>query len=116
MTQKQTTRREFLKTSAATATAGAVIPYFAWSPKAFANVAANDRPRIGCIGVGSMGTGDARGHADVDVGSALGHPLPSPCQTERLGERRVTANTASLNKHNGTLMVPAHTKAAKEIA
>ena len=79
MTQKQTTRRDFLKTSAATATAGAVIPYFAWSPKAFANVAANDRPRIGCIGVGSMGTGDARGHAgfgdvlavcDVDSGHA----------------------------------------------
>ena len=31
--------------------------------KAFANDEKNDRPTIGCIGVGSMGTGDARGHA-----------------------------------------------------
>jgi predicted dehydrogenase len=29
----------------------------------FANIAPNDRPRIGCIGVGSMGTGDAKRHA-----------------------------------------------------
>ena len=39
------------------------MAYFPWSQKAFANDSANDRPRIGCIGVGSMGTGDARGHA-----------------------------------------------------
>ena len=31
---------------------------------AFANNSANDRPQIGCIGVGSMGTGDAQGHAN----------------------------------------------------
>ncbi len=63
MPRNQTTRREFLgKTIAAAATAGAV-PYIGWSPKAFANQDKNDRPRIGCIGVGSMGTGDARGHS-----------------------------------------------------
>ena len=56
-------RRDFLKKSAAVSAASATAPYFAWSPKAFANNSANDRPRIGCIGVGSMGTGDARGHA-----------------------------------------------------
>ncbi len=39
------------------------MPYFHWSEKAFANSSANDRPVIGCIGVGSMGTGDAQGHA-----------------------------------------------------
>lgn len=53
-------RRDFLKASAVAAGA---IPYFSWNKPAFANQAANDRPKIGCIGVGSMGTGDARGHA-----------------------------------------------------
>ncbi|MCH7726732.1 MAG: Gfo/Idh/MocA family oxidoreductase [Planctomycetes bacterium] len=63
MKKNQRTRREFLKTSAAAAAAGSVIPYLSSSRKAFANSAPNDRPRIGCIGVGSMGTGDARAHA-----------------------------------------------------
>lgn len=62
MPQHQTTRRDFLKTSSLLA-AGTAAPYFAWSQPAFANFSANDRPNIGCIGVGSMGTGDARGHA-----------------------------------------------------
>ncbi len=54
------TRRNF---SGASLLAAGSIPYFAWSKSAFANNAANDRPRIGCIGVGSMGSGDARAHA-----------------------------------------------------
>src|SRR6185295_3633737 len=58
----RSTRREFLKTSAAGAAAVGATPYFAWTQKAFANASANDRPIIGCIGVGSMGTGDAHGH------------------------------------------------------
>ncbi len=62
MSGKNSTRRSFLKTT--TAAAGCAIPYIAWSSKAFANQSANDRPRIGCIGVGSMGKGDARGHAN----------------------------------------------------
>lgn len=53
----QVTRRVAL------ATGSAAIPYFAWSKKAFSNASANDRPTIGCIGLGGMGTGDARGHA-----------------------------------------------------
>ncbi len=63
MSQKQSTRREFLKKSSLLAAAGATIPHFSWTPEAFANKSANDRPRIGCIGVGSMGSGDARAHA-----------------------------------------------------
>src|SRR5688500_11927222 len=71
----QATRREFLKTAAA----AAAVPYFAWSARVFANQAKNERPVIGCIGVGSMGTGDAHGHngfgdivaiCDVDSGHA----------------------------------------------
>ena len=56
-------RRDFLKTSAAAAAAAGVVPYFNWTDSAFANVAKNDRPTIGCIGVGSMGSGDAKQHA-----------------------------------------------------
>ena len=39
------------------------MPYFAWTEKAFANASPNDRPGIGCIGLGGMGTGDAHEHA-----------------------------------------------------
>jgi predicted dehydrogenase len=63
MTQNKSNRRDFLKKSAGAAALGTTMPYFAWSEKAFANVAPSDRPQIGCIGVGSMGTGDAFGHA-----------------------------------------------------
>ncbi len=52
-------RRDFLKTTAA---AGSLlVPAFAWSQPAFANRSKNDRLVAGCIGMGSMGTGDARG-------------------------------------------------------
>jgi predicted dehydrogenase len=63
MKKPSTNRRDFLKTSALAAAATSV-PYFPWSTPAFANNEANSRPRIGCIGVGSMGTGDAQGHAN----------------------------------------------------
>ena len=58
-------RRGFLSgsLSGAAALTGGFVPTFAWTTTAFANAAANDRPRIGCIGTGSMGTGDAHGHA-----------------------------------------------------
>ena len=63
MKQAQSTRRDFLKQSTLLAAAGSVLPYFPWSQPAFANNSSTSRPRIGCIGVGSMGTGDAHGHA-----------------------------------------------------
>jgi predicted dehydrogenase len=63
MSVRKSSRRDFLKTTGIAAAAGMTVPYFAWSEKAFANASANDRPKIGCIGVGSMGTGDAHGHA-----------------------------------------------------
>ena len=55
-------RRGFLQSSAAAGLAATAVPWFAWSQPAYANRSANDRPRVGCIGVGSMGSGDARGH------------------------------------------------------
>jgi predicted dehydrogenase len=63
MTTRTTTRREFLRASTTLAAGGTLVPYFAWSRPALANASANDRPRIGCIGVGGMGSGDARAHA-----------------------------------------------------
>jgi predicted dehydrogenase len=58
-----TSRRRFLGGSAAAGLAVSGLPSVAWSRPAFANEAPSDRPGIGCIGVGSMGTGDARDHA-----------------------------------------------------
>ncbi len=90
-----TTRRDFLKTS--TAAAAASVPYFAWNQKAFANQAKNDRPQIGCIGVGSMGSGDARAHGsfgdilavcDVDAGRA-----EKAKQADNIGKREIAAFT-----------------------
>ena len=78
MSRSSYSRRDFLAHSAV-ASAATAIP-FSWTSKAFANTEANDRPRIGCIGVGSMGTGDAQHHAqfgdvlavcDVDLGHCL---------------------------------------------
>ncbi len=62
-TYSRTSRRKFLRDSTIAAAGATAIPYFAWNETAFANDEANDRPRVGCIGVGGMGTGDARGHA-----------------------------------------------------
>lgn len=59
----RTTRRDFLKKSTAAAAAVGAVPHLLSSRQAFGGESANDRLRIGCIGVGSMGTGDARGHA-----------------------------------------------------
>ena len=63
--QAGASRRQFLGSSGvgAAAVAGGFVPAFAWTSKTFANDSANDRPRIGCIGTGSMGTGDAHQHA-----------------------------------------------------
>jgi predicted dehydrogenase len=63
MTRSKHSRRDFLKTTSCVAAAGVAVPYFTWSEKAFANASPNDRPKIGCIGVGSMGSGDANQHA-----------------------------------------------------
>src|ERR1700730_3946972 len=54
-------RRDFLKTSAAVS-AGALTPYWFSIERTMADEtkSANDRPRVGCIGNGGMGTGDAK--------------------------------------------------------
>jgi predicted dehydrogenase len=62
LSKSQSSRRDFLKKSTVAAAAGAAVPYFAWTQPAFANKSPNDRPIIGCVGLGNMGTGDAREH------------------------------------------------------
>lgn len=59
-TPKQTTRRRFIGNTVTAAAGVGFLPYFYSTPTLFANRMKNDRPRIGCIGLGSMGTGDAR--------------------------------------------------------
>ncbi len=63
MKQSRATRRDFLRQSALVATAGSVVGYFPGSRPALAADSPASRLGIGCIGVGSMGTGDARQHA-----------------------------------------------------
>ena len=74
----KTTRRGFC-TDAAKITALASAAYFPWTEKTFANDSKNDRPLIGGIGLGGMGSGDCRNHskfgdivaiADVDANHA----------------------------------------------
>lgn len=60
---QQISRRSFTAKSVLAAGAASSIPYVSWSQSGFANESANDRPRIACIGVGSMGSGDAADHA-----------------------------------------------------
>jgi len=60
MTSRPTTRRAFLQRSAA---ASAAIPFFAWTAPTLSYQSPNDRLGIGCIGMGGMGTGDARAHS-----------------------------------------------------
>jgi predicted dehydrogenase len=62
MVHMRDSRREFLKKSIVLVAAGSAVPYVSWSQRASANVSANDRPKIGCIGMGGQGTCDAREH------------------------------------------------------
>jgi predicted dehydrogenase len=59
----RSTRRNFLKSTAAATATVASTPYFLTSANA-KPLSANDRFVIGCIGTGSMGTGDAEGVAN----------------------------------------------------
>lgn len=59
---KDINRRNFLRKSAGVAGAGLALPALL-SGSASADGSKNSRPRIGCIGLGSMGTGDARCHS-----------------------------------------------------
>lgn len=61
MTQRS--RREFLKNTSVAAAAASFVPYIQTTASA-APLSKNDRFTIGCVGLGSMGTGDAHGHAN----------------------------------------------------
>ena len=69
MSEKQTTRREFLKTTTLAAAAGSMPYWFtSQSARAFSFNSANERPVLGCIGTGSRWeqiVGQAMQYADV---------------------------------------------------
>ena len=59
MSQRPSSRRNFLKQSSLAALGGASLPYW-WtsdSARAFGFFAANERPVIGCIGTGEQHKG-----------------------------------------------------------
>ena len=56
----KTTRRDFLKQSAVAASAVGAVPYFLSSAQPVLAQAPSDRLRMGCIGLATMGTGDAQ--------------------------------------------------------
>jgi predicted dehydrogenase len=97
MDRTETTRRKFLKTSIAAAAAGAVVPYFSWNERALANGSANDRLQIACIGMGSMGTGDAQAHAGfgdiVAVCDVDSKRMEQAKHNERIGKGKADAYT-----------------------
>ena len=92
-----TTRRGFLRqvSAAVGLVAGGTIPYFHLSRSAFANQAANDRPRVGCIGVGGMGQGDAMDHSRfgdiVAVCDVDSRHTEKARQHERIGKGKADA-------------------------
>ena len=57
----RSTRRDFLKQSAVAAAVAGGMPYFLSSAQPVLAQAPSDRLRMGCIGVGDMGRGDAHG-------------------------------------------------------
>lgn len=91
MSQRTRSRRDFIKASTAVAAAA----YFPWTRPAFANQEKNDRPTIGCIGVGSMGTGDAHGHANfgdiVAVCDVDANHAEKARQDDRIGKGKADA-------------------------
>lgn len=58
-------RRQFLKKSAVGAAAVGFVPYFSSTSKALTGGMKNDRLQVGCIGMGGMGMGDARGFSGL---------------------------------------------------
>jgi len=92
----KTTRRDFLKQSAAVATVVGTVPYFLSSQQPALAQQASDRLRLGCIGLATMGTGDAQalnGLVDIvalcDVDS---NHLARAQNNERIGRKDANGN------------------------
>jgi predicted dehydrogenase len=92
-------RRDFLKQTTTWTAAGALLPSLGAAGSGTAS-SSFDRLRIGCVGMGSMGMGDAREHADfgdilavcdVDsrrVDAAKAHEVVGKCKPEGYGDYR----------------------------
>ena len=66
--QSRIFRRDFLKNTAAFTAGSLTVPYFLSSQQPVKAQAASDKLRMGCIGVGDMGRGDANGFSSlVDI-------------------------------------------------
>jgi len=99
----KTTRRDFLKQSAVAAAAVGTAPYFFSSQQPALAQQASDRLRMGCIGVGSMGRGNARGFnglldivALCDVDSAH---IQLAQEDERIGKKDAAGNKIPMDAY-----------------
>ena len=92
----RSTRREFLKQSTLGAAGVAMVPYLFSSVQPVQAQEASDRLRMGCIGVGSMGRGDAGGfNGLVDIVAA--------CDVDSSHLDIVQASNIGKRKDDGTL-------------
>lgn len=129
-------RRSFLATSSAALAAGAAAPYFFSTPRTMADEARskNDRPLVGCIGLGGMGNGDARSIkrygdivavCDVDekhAGQAAAHPEVGDGKAQVFGDYRkllerkdIEIVTISTPDHWHTAIALAALRAGKDV-
>ncbi len=126
MSQSPSNRRDFLRSAAALAAAGAVTPYWFSGENAVAaeTKSKNDRPHVGLIGVGGQGTYIAeagrslrRGGGHLRRRPATRRERPRPFSAAR---RQSTRITASLLDHKGidvvTNATPDHWHTAINIA
>jgi len=97
------TRRDFLKQFATAASVIGAVPYFLSSQQPVLAQAPSDRLRMGCIGVGSMGRGDARGFnglvdivAICDVDS---RHLDLTQENNNIGEKDANGNKHKLDAY-----------------
>src|SRR5260370_22078724 len=81
---RKTTRRDLLKSTAAATVGSVLLPSWFTLARTMASEsqAPNDRPRVGCIGLGGMGQGDAQAakrYGDIVAICAvdLSHPAPA---------------------------------------
>ena len=90
-------RRRFLQSSGSVAAAATAVGYVPWSEKAFANQSKNDRPLIGGIGLGGMGSGDCRDHSNfgdiVAVADVDRNHAARAREDERIGKGKADVYT-----------------------
>jgi predicted dehydrogenase len=97
MQTSRVNRRRFLKTTGSVGAVATSLSFFPWSETAFANQSKNDRPLVGGIGLGGMGSGDCADHANygdiVAVADVDQNHADRARQDEHIGKGKADAYT-----------------------